>query len=510
MSLFHSALIISSLTLFSRITGLMRDITIAFAFGAGPLTDAFWIAFRIPNLLRRLFAEGAFSQAFIPIIGEIQQNTSKKKIRLKLSYIAFFLTVIVSVVTIIGIVNAFYIIKYAASGISKNYETAKQFEITVCMTRIMFPYIIFISLTAFCSGILNVWKKFFIPAITPMFLNISIILFYFLFRNFLKEPIYSLAIGVLIGGILQCIIQWLALYRINLTPCLFSSFYKSYQSKIVQKILKKMIPSLLGVSAAQLSLFINTNIATRLEPGSITWLSFSDRIMELPVSLLGVTFSTLLITNLSKASIKNNRDAYSGLIDWGLRLTLLFGIPISIGMIVFSEALVTIFFHYGKFTVIDVINTKKAVSAYSIGLIGLLAVKILATGFYAQHNIKTPLKISIYSLIITQLMNIFFVPWLGHPGLALSIGLGACFNALFLFIILIKNGILILKSGWVRFILQLTIASIALYYMIFYLNENTNWILLQSSYLKRFMVFLLFSIFGIFTYFSILFLLVFV
>jgi putative peptidoglycan lipid II flippase len=461
MSLFRSAATISSFTLLSRITGLMRDIMIASSFGAGPLTDAFWVAFRIPNLLRRLFAEGAFSQAFVPILGQERQQHSPEHVRVLLDRVALLLTFALMLITLLGILLAPWLVSAMASGL-RAADRHTEFEAAVWMTRMMFPYILCMSLVAFASGVLNTWSRFAVPAFTPVLLNLSMIAAALLLAAYFNPPIYALAIGVMIGGVAQLVVQMGALMRLGLIPRYSLKLKQAWQDPIVQRIMRQMLPAILGVSVAQISLLINTNIATWLTPGSVTWLSFADRLMEFPTALLGVALGTVLLPSLSAAHASQEPGRYSALLDWGLKLVLLLGLPAALGMAILSDGLVAVLFHYGAFTDSDVVQTQLAVMAYSAGMIGMLAVKILAPGFYAKQDIRTPVKIAIFVLIVTQLMNLVFVPLFDHAGLALSIGLGATVNALFLVVMLQRRKIYRPDAGWGRFLLRMAPALVAL------------------------------------------------
>src|SRR5690554_3050495 len=424
MGLLRSAATVSSFTLLSRITGLIRDVLIARAFGAGPLTDAFWVAFRIPNLLRRLFAEGAFSQAFVPILGQVRNTRGHDEVRTLLDRVALLLTLAVMVITVLGILGAPWVVTLMASGM-RAAERQSEFEAAVWMTRMMFPYIVCMSLVAFASGVLNTWSRFAIPAITPILLNLSMIAACLFLVAWFDIPIYALAVGVMVGGVLQLVVQWAALARMGLLPRFRTRVSDSRRDPVVRRILRQMLPAILGVSVAQISLLINTNIATWLRPGSVTWLSFADRLMEFPTALLGVALGTVLLPSLSRAYAQDDHNGYNALLDWGLRLVVLLGLPAAIGLALCSDALVATLFNYGAFNAQDVAQTQLAVMAYAVGLIGLLAIKILAPAFYARQDIRTPVRIAILVLIITQVFNVIFVPLFAHAGLALSIGLGA-------------------------------------------------------------------------------------
>lgn len=479
MSLFRSAATVSSFTLLSRISGLIRDILVARAFGAGPITDAFWVAFRIPNLLRRLFAEGAFSQAFVPILGSARNNRSEEEVRTLLDRVALLLTATLMLITLIGIVAAPWVVSAMASGL-RGAARDTEFGAAVWMTRMMFPYIFCMSLIAFASGVLNTWRRFAVPAFTPVLLNLAMIGACIWLAPRMDVPVYALAIGVMIGGVAQLAVQWVALSRLGLTPRFSLRFREAWADPTVQRILKQMAPATLGVSVAQISLLINTNIATWLTPGSVTWLSFADRLMEFPTALLGVALGTVLLPSLSAAHARDDHDGYSALLDWGLRLVLLLGLPAAVGMALLSDGLVATLFHYGAFAAHDVLQTRLAVISYSVGLIGLLSVKILAPGFYAKQDIRTPVKIAIGVLILTQLMNVALVPLMAHAGLALAIGLGACLNALALLIGLRRRGVYQPAPGWAVFVLRLIPALAALSALLWYADGRIDWIALQA------------------------------
>ncbi len=484
MSLLRSTATISGLTLFSRITGLIRDVLIARAFGAGPLTDAFWVAFRIPNLLRRLFAEGAFSQAFVPILGASREQSSEEDVRRLLDRVAVLLTVALMVVTAIGVIAAPWVVTAMATGM-RHDERAGEFASAVWMTRVMFPYILCMSLVAFASGVLNTWRRFAVPAFTPVLLNLAMIAASLWLADRFDPPIHALAIGVMAGGLAQLAVQWIALKRLGLAPRWGTRVGDAWRDDRVRHVLRQMLPATLGVSVAQLSIIINTNIATWLTPGSVTWLSFADRLMEFPTALLGVALGTVLLPSLSRAHGAGDTVRYGALLDWGLRLMLLAGIPAAVGLALLSEGLVATLFHYGAFETSDVLQTTSAVVAYAVGLTGLLAVKILAPGFYARQDIRTPVRIAIIVLIVTQLLNLAFVPLMGHAGLALSIGLGACVNALALLFGLLRKGIYRPAPGWPLFLLRMAVGVSAMAVFVMLANARVDWFALQVSPLWR-------------------------
>jgi putative peptidoglycan lipid II flippase len=349
----------------------------------------------------------------------------------------------------------------------------------------MFPYIICMSLVAFASGVLNTWRKFAVPAFTPVLLNLSVIASSFLLANYLSQPIYALAVGVMIGGIAQFGVQWWALSRIQLRPRLCSPIGSAFKDPTVRRIMRQMLPATLGVSVAQISLLINTNIATWLTPGSVTWLSFADRLMEFPTALIGVALGTVLLPSLSKANADPDKTQYSQLLDWGLRLVLVLGLPAALCMILMADAMVATLFHYGAFTGADVMQTRTAVMAYSAGLIGLLAVKILAPGYYGKQDIRTPVKIAVVVLCCTQLFNLVLVPWLAHAGLALAIGLGACLNALALYVGLRRRGIYQPGIGWLAFFTKQVFALLSMAVPLWFAAQHVDWLALQATPVLR-------------------------
>jgi len=481
MKLHKTLVSISGMTLLSRITGLLRDQLIGYMFGAGADTDAFTVAFRIPNLLRRVFAEGAFSQAFVPILAEYKAKRGHDAARTMVDHVATVLTWALLLTTIAGVVGAPLVVYFMASGLSANYDT------TVLMTRIMFPYILFMSLVALGGGILNTWREFKVPAFTPVLLNLSSIAIslFLLVLHLEKPPIYAMAIAVFIGGVLQLGYQVPALIRIGMLPRIGFNPRFALADPTVRRILKQMVPAIAAVSVAQISLVINTNIASHLQVGSVSWLYWADRLMEFPTALLGVALGTVLLPSLSKAHAENDHNEYSGLLDWGLRLCFLLTLPAAVALATLSVPLTATLFQYGKFDAVAVAMTSRALIAYGIGLTGLISVKILAPGFYAKQDIKTPVKIALGVLLATQLMNLLFVPWIAHAGLALSIGLGACLNAGFLYWGLRRRGIYTPQPGWSGFLVRLAGALLVMGSLAHWLGTRFDWIALRAHPIER-------------------------
>jgi putative peptidoglycan lipid II flippase len=476
MNLLRAASLVSLLSLASRITGLVREMLIAQMFGAGAWNDAYVAAFRIPNMLRRLFGEGAFSLAFVPILAAARERDGDAVTRELIDAVATVLFWVLLATCIAGVVGAPVIVWLLASGL-------KEFDAAVVMTRWMFPYIGLISLVSLSAGILNTWKRFAVPAATPVLLNVaSIAAAWWLepyFRRWGVPPIYSLAVGVMIGGVLQLAIQVPALRRIGQLPRIrlgASGIKAAWAHPGVKRVIKQMVPALLGVSVAQISLFINTQIASHQGVGAMSWLSYADRLMEFPTALLGVALGVVLIPQLSAAQARADAAAYSALLDWGLRLVLLLTLPCAAALLVFPNALIATLFQRGAFAAHDVAQTVTALMGYGAGLIGIVAIKILAPGFYARQDMRTPVKISIVVLVLTQLMNLVFVPRFGHAGLALSIGMGAMVNAAWLFTGLRRNQIYVPLPGWGAFALRVVIATALLAALLAWAGRSIDWV----------------------------------
>jgi len=451
MNLLKALATVSSMTLVSRVLGFVRDALIARVFGAGLATDAFFVAFKIPNLLRRLFAEGAFSQAFVPILAEYKNRRGEEATRTLVDHVTGVLGIALLLVTVAGVLAAPWIIAISAPGFA---ATPEKFQLTVDLLRITFPYIVFIALTALAGGILNTWSRFAVPAFTPVLLNLSFIGFALFAAPWFDPPVKALAWAVFAGGVLQLAFQLPFLARIGMVP----RPRPDLRDEGVRRVLRQMGPAVFGVSVGQLSLLINNIFASFLISGSVTWLYFADRLMEFPMGLLGVALGTILLPSLSKRHAEGSTEAYSELLDWGLRLTLMLAVPCAVALAVLALPLVATLFHYGAFTATDVINTRNAVIAYSIGLVGLIAVKVLAPGFYARQDIRTPVKIALVTLVFTQLLNLLFIGQLHHAGLALAISLGACLNAGLLLRGLRKREIYRPQPGWGMFVLKLMLA----------------------------------------------------
>ena len=452
-NLLKSLLNVSGMTLISRIVGFMRDMLMAKFFGAGFATDAFFVAFKLPNLLRRVFAEGAFSQAFVPVLAEYKNNKTEIEIKEFIAGVAGLLLLALTILTLLGMIFTNTVIAFTALGFTHDPE---KITLTTTLLHITLPYIVFISMASLVGGILNTWKMFSIPAFTPTILNISFIIFGLCFRQYFNPPIVAMAWAVIVGGIIQLAFQLPYLKKLGLLviPQI------NLKNKAVIRVVKLMGPAVFAMSIAQISLVINTNFASFLPNGSISWMYFADRLMEFPTGVLGVALGTILLPSLSKHASNKNIVEFSKTLDWGIKLCLLLSIPATISLAILSKPLTMTLFMYGKFEYHDAVMTSYALIAYSVGLMGLILVKIFAPGFYANQDIKTPVKIAIFVLLITQGLNLIFIIPFKHAGLSLSIGLGACVNAFCLCRTLLKRKLYIPQTSFKGFICKLAIATL--------------------------------------------------
>jgi len=478
LNLLRSVATVSGFTLLSRITGLVRENLTATIFGASALTDAFFVAFRLPNLLRRLFAEGAFSQAFVPILAAAREGGDEVSTRRLVDHVATLLFWALVAVSATGIVAAPVLVWAMASGLASEPGT---YDATVTMTRWMFPYILLISMVALSAGVLNSWRRFAVPAVTPVLLNLAFIGSALLLAPRFDPPVFALAAGVIAGGIAQLALQVPALLRIGMLPRIGFDLRPALADAKVRRIMRNMVPAVLAVSVAQVSLIINTHIASRLGPGAVSWVSFGDRLMEFPTALLGVALGTVLLPSLSRANAAGRTDEYSALLDWGLRLTALLALPCMIGLALMAEPLTALLYHYGRFDAQDLEMTRRAVLGYSFGLVGLVAVKILAPGYYGRQDVRTPFRIGVLVLVVTQGLNLVFVPIFGHAGLALSISVAALANAGLLAAGLLRRGVYRPQPGWGGFMLRLAIALLALAALLAFVVPRVDWVGLREQ-----------------------------
>jgi len=496
MNLLRALATTSSMTLLSRILGYLRDAIIAHAFGAGGLTDAFFVAFRLPNLLRRLFAEGAFSQAFVPILAEYKTREGHDATRALVDHTATALCVALFLTTVLGVLFAPQVIWISAPGFSAD---PNKFAIAVRLLEVTFPYILFISLVSLAAGVLNTYQQFWVPAFTPVLLNLSFIACALLLAPWLDTPIMALAWGAFLGGALQLLFQLPFLRRIQMLPRL----RWDPRDPGLRRILRLMGPAVLGVSVGQVSLLISTMFASYLPSGSVSWLFYADRLMEFPTGLLGAALGTILLPSLVKHHTDGDQERYSSLLDWGLRVTLLLTLPAAVGLAVCAVPLVSTLFLRGAFTANDLWHVREALLAYSLGLTGLIAVKILAPAYYARQDMKTPVRIAIFTLFMCQIMNALLIGPFAHAGLALSTGLGACINAGLLLRGLLNRKIYRPQAGWGIFILKLSLALCALAAMLWWCSQDVNFWLSATS-LQRITRMVQIMLLAALTYFGVL------
>ena len=451
MNLLKSLAAVSSITMISRVLGFVRDTLIARIFGASMATDAFFIAFKLPNLLRRIFAEGAFSQAFVPILAEYKTQQGEEATRTFIAYVSGLLTLVLMLVTVAGMLAAPWIIWATAPGFA---NTPEKFALTSDLLRVTLPYILLISLSSLAGAILNTWNRFSVPAFVPTLLNVSMIIFALFLTPYFDPPVMALGWAVLAGGLAQLLYQLPHLKKIGMLvlPRL------NLKDTGVWRVMKNMLPAILGVSVSQISLIINTAFASLLVSGSVSWMYYADRLMELPSGVLGVALGTILLPTLARTYASKDRHEYSRILDWGLRLCFVLVLPCSLALGILAEPLTVSLFQYGQFSAFDALMTQRALVAYSVGLLGIIVIKVLAPGFYAQQNIRTPVKIAIFTLVVTQLFNLIFIGPLAHAGLALAISAGACINAGLLFYQLRKQKMYQPQPGWGMFALKLLVA----------------------------------------------------
>ncbi len=477
MNLLRAMSAVSGMTLASRITGLAREVLAATWFGAGMQMDAFNVAFRAPNMLRRLFAEGAFSQAFVPVLADLRARQTPEQCGLFAGRMATLLGAVLLLV--VGLVVAFPgpLVRLLASGF---YATPEKAALTEALTRITFGYIGWISLVAIMGAVLNVERRFSAAAFAPVLLNVAMIGTAWAFRDRFAFPVTALAIGVFAGGVFQFAFLVVAVRRTGFP----FQWNFGWRDPDVRRVLKLMVPALVGVSGAQLSLLINTQIASLMPTGTVSWLSYADRLMEFPIALLGVAAGTIILPSLVKRHAVGDADGYGQLLDWGLRLVVLLALPAALALGLLATPLVATLFHHGLFTGADVIATQAAVMAYGVGLLGLVAVKILAPAFYARHEINIAVRCSLASLVFTQVCNGIFIlgfGWPGHVSLALSVGLGACANALFLYRALRSRAIYVPQQGWAKFLLRVLTATATMGVVVWLLRgDNQLWLHLDT------------------------------
>jgi putative peptidoglycan lipid II flippase len=444
----RSGLVVSVMTMLSRVLGLARDVVVASLFGASTGADAFFVAFKIPNFLRRLFAEGAFNQAFVPVLSEYATRGSKREVKELLDAVAGSLAAVLALITAIAMLASPWLVWLFAPGFGRDPE---KLALTADMLRLTFPYLLLISLTAFAGSILNTWNRFAVPAFTPVLLNLSLIGAALLLTPLMSEPVMALAWGVLIAGVVQLTFQVPFLVRLGLMPRPWPDFAHSG----VKRIMALMVPALFGVSVSQINLLLDTVLASLLTPGSVSWLYYSDRLVELPLGVFGIAIGTVILPALAKRHADASREHFAAMLDWAVRAVLLLGLPAALALAVLAEPLLISLFHYGAMTENDIAMAAMSLRAYSLGLIAFMLIKVLAPGFFARQDTRTPVKIGIIAMVANMVLNLILIWPLAHAGLALATALSAFLNAGLLGFLLWKQKVLVFQPGWGRYAVQL-------------------------------------------------------
>jgi len=461
-NLLKNTAIVGGMTLISRVLGLLRDVVLARWFGADAAMDAFFVAFKIPNFMRRLFAEGAFSQAFVPVISEYREQRPKEEVAALVNRVAGTLGGILLTLSIVGVLASPVLVTMFAPGF---YRDPVQFELAAQMLRMTFPYLLFVSLVAFAAGILNTYGRFAAASFVPVWLNVVLIGAAVLVSPLLQQPEFALAGAVFVAGVVQVLFLLPSLKRVGLLP----RPTWDLRDAGVRRIMKLMLPGILGSSVAQINLLLDTLIASFLVAGSVSWLYYSDRLVEFPLGVFAIALSTVILPSLSRSHASDSVGEFSYTVDWGLRLVLLVGIPSAVGLFLLARPMLATLFQYGDFGGADVTMAGMSLMAYAAGLPGFMLVKVLAPAFYSRKDPRTPVRIAIIALLTNMLLNVaFVVPMVlldipaPHAGLALATSIAAWVNAGLLLRTLKSRQIYRPQPGWPRFFLQLALAVGAL------------------------------------------------
>jgi len=480
VSLTKSSSVVGIMTLISRVLGFVRDQVLAIVFGAGAVTDVFLVAFKIPNFLRRLFAEGAFAQAFVPVFTEYRETKSPEALRDLAAHVVGTLAIVLLVISTLGVMLAPLLVMLFAPGFISDQS---RFDLATHMLRITFPYLFFVSLLAYAGSIQNTFGRFAVPSFTPVLLNICMISAALFFSPMFAQPIVALAWGVFAAGVLQLALQLPFLQQLGLLP----KPRWGWKHSGVRRILNLMAPAILGSSVAQINLLLDTVIASFLMVGSLSWLYYSDRLMEFPLGLLGVTLGTVILPRLSKEHAQKSPEQFKKTIDWALRLVCLIGIPSAVGLVVLAAPMLSTLFEYGKFTARDTTMASYSLIAYSLGLPAFILIKIFAPAFFARQNTKTPVRIGIIALISNMVYNLMLVlpmVWLGfaapHTALAIATSMSAWQQAYMLYQQLKTQGIYQISPQLVQLAKRMAIAWLVLGLVIWTLS-NHDWHVLNAS-----------------------------
>lgn len=448
--LLRSSSVVSLMTLLSRVLGLIRDVVVAQYFGAR--ADAFFVAFKIPNFFRRLFAEGAFSVAFVPVLSEYRRLRPLDEVRLLVARVSGVLGSALLAVTVVALLFADYLPWVFSPGFR---DDPVKFALTGELLRITFPYLLFISLTAFASSVLNAYGKFAVPAFTPVLLNVCLIFAAVVMSDWFAEPLFALAWGVFLAGLLQLVFQLPYVARLGL---LVRPQYRP-QDEGVKRIGGLMVPALFGVSVSQINLLLDTLLASFLENGSVSWLYYSDRLNNLPLGVFAIAIGVVILPALSGKHAAQEQDSFSRTLDWAVRMVFLIALPAALALVVLATPLMSTIFFHGEITAYDVGKMSMSLQAYGCGLLAFMLIKVLAPGYYARQDTKTPVKIGIQAMVVNMVLNLILVVPLQHAGLALATSLSAYYNVFMLYRGLRKQGAYQHQTGWGPFLLKLLLAN---------------------------------------------------
>ena len=475
VKLLKSTAVVSAMTLLSRVFGFIRDMVMASTFGAGAATDVFFVVFRITNFMRQLFAEGAFSQGFVPVLAQYKADGDKQRERALLDRVAGTLGGVLFVVSLVGVAAAPVLILAAAPGF---YDEPAKYRLGVEMLRLTFPYLLFISLTAFAGAILNAYGRFAVPAFTPVLLNIVLIGAMVLVAPHLAQPIMALAAAVLVAGVVQLGFQLPFLYGLRRLPR--PRWGQAHTG--VRKIVRLMGPALFGSSVAQINLLFDTWLASLLVTGSISWLYYSDRLLQFPLGIIAIALATVILPTLSKLHAQQDRQTFTSMLDWGLRWALLLGLPAAIALLSVAGPLLTTLFHYGEFGDEAVYQARLSLMAYAVGLPGFMLIKVLTPGYFSRQDTKTPVRAAVTAIGVNALLSVALIVPLAHVGLALATAISAYVNVGLLLRGLWRDGVYRRQSGWWKFAGRLSVAGSVLAAGLWYLTPETAvWMTIDAS-----------------------------
>lgn len=466
--LLRSSAVVGMMTMLSRVLGLARDVVVANYFGASSSADAFFVAFKIPNFMRRLFAEGAFSQAFVPVLSEYRSQRDLQSVQQLVNYVAGTLGSVLVAIVVLGVVGAPMLAALFAPGFY--VEDGGKFELAAQMLRITFPYLLLISLTAFAGAVLNSYGRFAIPAFTPVLLNISLIGSAIFLSPLFDPPVLALAWGVMIAGCAQLIFQLPFMAQMRLLP----KPRWGWNDPGVRRIMALMVPALFGVSVTQINLLLDTVLASFLQTGSVSWLYYSDRLAELPLGVFGIAIATVILPSLSRRHAGDSKKSFSSTLNWAMQTVMLIGIPAAVALFILAEPMLITLFHYGALSDRDVIMAAMSLRAYACGLLAFMLIKVLATGYFSRQDTKTPVKIGIQAAVANMIFNLLLIGPFDHVGLAAATAVSAFMNAGLLLYGLIKSDVFSWSPGWGMSIIRMLMANLVMAIVLVWLMKSPS------------------------------------